>query len=294
MLALAALLLTVAEAAGAPRCFGAASRDAAKPCHNPRLDRMVTPTPAQARRRPNAPCAIPRRQYPMVCEFGAPLRSARRRIALIGDSHAVHWRAALGPIAVQRGWAGFSLSRNGCPLSTATPILRGALGAQCVRWREAVHRWLLAHRGVDTIFVSQHRVRVRGSYATEVAGYVSAWRAVPRSVTRIVVIRDTPTRPPGVRACVSAAIRRRANAGRQCAVPRATALRRDPAAEAARRAGRRVRLVDMTRYFCSTRLCFPVVGGVLTHKDSGHMTAAFGATLAPILGRRLSALGLWK
>ena len=61
---------------------------------------------------------------------------------------------------------------------------------------------------------------------------------------------------------------------------------------AAKRSGRRVLLVDMTRYFCDARRCFPVVGGVLTHKDVGHMTAAFGATLAPYLGARLSALGL--
>ncbi|HEX8207162.1 MAG TPA: hypothetical protein VF587_13960, partial [Solirubrobacteraceae bacterium] len=66
----------------------------------------------------------------------------------------------------------------------------------------------------------------------------------------------------------------------------------DPAADAARRAGGRVGLVDMTRYFCDARRCFPVVGGVLTHKDTGHMTATFGETLAPYLGARLSALGL--
>ncbi|HEV2999632.1 MAG TPA: SGNH hydrolase domain-containing protein [Solirubrobacteraceae bacterium] len=288
----AAVPVAVADARSAPRCFGAASRDHVRPCHNPRLDRTVTPTPAQAKRQPNAPCAIPRLRYPMVCEFGAPEASASRRIALIGDSHAVHWRAALGPVAQARGWAGFSLSRNGCPLSTATPILRGTLAQQCVRWRGAVRDWLLEHPGVDTLFVSQHRVRVRGSYADELAGYLTAWRAVPETVKRIVVIRDTPIRPPGVRACVSAAIRRRTNAGRDCAVPRGSALLPDPAADAARRAGGRVRLVDMTRYFCSPRLCFPVVGGVLTHKDRGHMTAAFGATLAPMLARRLSPLGL--
>jgi hypothetical protein len=253
---------------------------------------MVTPTPAQALRRPNAPCDIPRIQFPMVCRFGVDAEQAQRRIALIGDSHAVHWRAALGPVARERRWHGFSLSRNGCPLSTATPILRGSLTAQCLRWRGAVHGWLRAHPGVDTVFVSQHRVRIRGSYADEVAGYLAAWRALPDSVRRIVVIRDTPVRPPATRRCVVAAITRRARAGRVCAMRRSAVLRPDPAADAARRAGGRVRLVDMTRYFCDARRCFPVVGGVLTHKDRGHMTAAFGRTLAPMLGRRLSAIGL--
>ncbi|MDQ5807310.1 MAG: acyltransferase, partial [Actinomycetota bacterium] len=78
-----------------------------------------------------------------------------------------------------------------------------------------------------------------------------------------------------------------------CAMARGAVLRPDPAAAAARRFGsKRVRLVDMTRYFCDARVCFPVVGGALVHKDAGHMTAAYGATLAPMLGDRLRAIGL--
>jgi hypothetical protein len=285
------MLLPPAEAGSAlPRCWGASSRDHVRPCHNPRLDRTVKPSPARALALPNAPCAIPRRQFPSVCEFGAPESVAQRRVALIGDSHAVHWRAALNPIARVRRWAGFSLSRNGCPLSRAVPVLRGTLTAECLAWRAAVHQWLLEHPGIDTIFVSQHRARVKGS--SEIDGYLAAWRDVPATVRRIVVIRDTPVRPRGTRACVAAALRRRADAGRLCASPRRVALRPDPAAEAARRARGRVSLVDMTRYFCDARRCFPVVGGVLTHKDEGHITAAFGRSLAPFLAAKLRAIGL--
>ena len=48
----------------------------------------------------------------------------------------------------------------------------------------------------------------------------------------------------------------------------------------------------MTRYFCDARRCFPVVGGVLTHKDEGHITAAFGRSLAPFLAAKLRAIGM--
>ena len=57
------------------------------------------------------------------------------------------------------------------------------------------------------------------------------------------------------------------------------------------RLGRRSR-VCRGSFRCGRRRCFPVVGGVLTHKDQSHITAAYGATLAPYLGYRLSALGL--
>ncbi|HEV2814655.1 MAG TPA: SGNH hydrolase domain-containing protein, partial [Solirubrobacteraceae bacterium] len=224
MLALAAALLPAADAGTAPRCFGAAARDHIQRCHNPRLLRMVRPTPAQALRLPNAPCRIPRRQYPLVCEFGAPENTAYKRIALIGDSHATHWRSALGPVAEQRGWAGFSLTRAGCALSAATPRLRDGLTGECLRWRAAVHAWLTAHPGVDTLFVSQHRARVKGGYEAEVAGYLEAWRTLPASIERVVVVRDTPKRPSVVRRCVVAAIARGANAGRACAMARAAVL----------------------------------------------------------------------
>jgi hypothetical protein len=282
--AFAFMALSVAHAGSEPRCFGAASRDHVKRCHNPKLLRMVRPTPAQALLRPNAACRVPRRAYPLVCEFGAPENTAYKRIALIGDSHATHWRAALGPVAEDRGWAGFSLTRAGCSLSASVPRLRENLTQECLQWRAAVHGWLLEHPGVETVVVSQHRAHVKGGFEAEVAGYLEAWRALPETVSRIVVIRDTPVRPSSVRRCVVAAIARRLPAGRVCAVPRGAVLRPDPAAVAAQRYGsRRVKLVDMSRYFCSASHCFPVVGGVLVHKDHGHMTAAFGRTLAPYL-----------
>ena len=291
--ALAASGVAAAQVADEPRCFGAAARDRVERCHNPELQRSVVPTPARALRLPNAPCRIPTRRYPMVCEFGALENGATRRIALIGDSHATHWRAALGPVARKRGWAGFSLTRAGCPLSTTTPILRDDLTPLCLRWRAAVVQWLRDRPGIDTLFVSQHRVRVRGSYEDEVAGFIRAWGALPDSIRRIVVIRDVPRRPKGTRRCVRAAIARSLDAGRECAVPRRRVLPADPAADAATRLrSRRVRLIDMTRYFCDADRCFPVIGGALVHKDSTHMTARFGATLAPFLERRLVGMGL--
>ncbi len=41
----------------------------------------------------------------------------------------------------------------------------------------------------------------------------------------------------------------------------------------------------MNDFFCDKRRCYPVVGGVLTHEDSTHMTGIFGGTLAPYLQR---------
>jgi len=46
-----------------------------------------------------------------------------------------------------------------------------------------------------------------------------------------------------------------------------------------------VRSVDLTRFFCDRRRCFPVVGGALTLKDTTHITAVFSRSLGPFLRR---------
>jgi hypothetical protein len=51
----------------------------------------------------------------------------------------------------------------------------------------------------------------------------------------------------------------------------------------------RVRAIDMTDFMCDSRRCFPVVGGVLVHKDVGHLTRAFSTTLGPYLLRAADA-----
>ena len=73
-------------------CFGAASRDPEVPCVNPALERTVSPTPARARTLPNSPCRTIVPGSPSVCRFGAA--DGAETFALVGDSHAGHWRAA--------------------------------------------------------------------------------------------------------------------------------------------------------------------------------------------------------
>lgn len=291
LLLAAAALPSAAAVKPAPRCFGAASLDPLKPCSNGALRGMVTPTPRRALRLPNAPCSIRQRSFPMICHFGVPEDRAKGFVALIGDSHAVQWGAALGPIALDRKWHGYRISRLGCPLSTAPPVLDPFVRAKCLEWRPALMRWLRDHDEVRTVVVSQHRPHVAGGLTAEVEGYLEAWRALPGSVRRVIVIRDTPGNPGDVRSCVAGALARGRDAGRTCAVPRSRVLAVDPAAIAARRStDRRVRLIDMTRWFCDEQRCYPVIGGALVHKDESHITATYGATLAPYLRRKLLPL----
>ena len=118
-IALAAVL--AASAGAGARCFGAAARDPEHRCANPRLARVVTPTPDEALLDPNFPCTK-RKLTPAAteCAFGAPAERATATVALIGDSHAQHWRSALAVQAERRGWRVLDVSGPLCMFSTAT------------------------------------------------------------------------------------------------------------------------------------------------------------------------------
>ena len=70
-------------------------------------------------------------------------------------------------------------------------------------------------------------------------------------------------------------------------MPRKRALVTDPSISAAQQLKARFTPIDLTNFFCDERDCFPVVGGVLVHKDVDHLTQDFAATLGPYLLRAL-------
>src|SRR5262245_34031952 len=94
--------------------------DPARPaCRGLRHVRRVTPTPAEAPTLPNSPCDAVQRADPPVCAFGAAADDAVETIALVGDSHAGHWRGALSVVARANRWRGLSITHSSCPLQRA-------------------------------------------------------------------------------------------------------------------------------------------------------------------------------
>jgi hypothetical protein len=223
-----------------------------------------------------------------------PADQASATIALVGDSHASHWRAALDPVAHERRWRGLSLTHTSCPLSTAVRGLPEPDRTNCTRWRGEIFEWFRRHPEVHTVFAGAISggdvvpAGGRSEFTTAVSGYVRAWKALPRSVTRILVIRDTPKATKGTGSCIRRALAAHRRPGPACARPRDAALTRDEQVAAATRLGsRRVRTLNLSEFFC-TRTCMPVIGGALVYKDVTHVTRVFGRTLGPYLLRAVN------
>jgi SGNH domain-containing protein len=298
-LALACAAVPSSRVSAAPRCYGAAARDALKPCHNRHLRYVVRPRPSTALLMPNEPCERLGPHGPLSpCAFGVRSRQAVATVALIGDSHASHWRAAMQVVALHRRWRGISITNGVCPVSAAPRYGSRAELRRCDRWNHAVVRWLTRHPKVSIVVQAQivsHKGVVaspgESQFDAKVRGYQRVWHDFPPTVRHIVAIRDNPKTGLTTPACVMRARAEHRRPGLACAVPRRWALRRDPLATAARGSGLgRVGAVDLTRFFCGPRHCYPVIGGVLVHKDQHHITRAYSTTLGPFLLRRLGWL----
>ena len=291
---LALVLLAVAAPAGAaPRCFGAASRDADRPCVNPRLKATVEPAPDDAPLELNVPCTVIRRSAPQVCASGVAPGRATATVALIGDSHGAHWRPAVTALARARRWRVLSITRDACPFTFAQ--VRD--GKRCRGWARSVVRWLRPHPEVELAIVSNNAGH--GVYAdpgknateTKLDGLEAALAALPGAIDRTAVLHDVPRSSVTTQACVASAHRRRRNAGVRCARPIERALPEDPTVLVAQRMPEpRPSVIDLTPFMCDDTRCFPVVGGALVIRDIGHLTTAFSTSLGPYLGRALSRL----
>jgi hypothetical protein len=282
---------TDARAAASPPCFGAASRDPEIPCVNRKLNFVAIPTPYNAPLEPASPCQPIEHVRPSACAFGPPARKALTSVALLGDSHAAAWRAALDAVADTWRWHGISITRNNCPYTFAVTAGKG----HCKGWAGSVRRWLKAHPEVKTVVVGANSgsgVVAAGGHTlrtTKINGYIAAWKAMPQSVRQIFVMRDAPHSRNSTAGCVSKALARRRNPAVRCSRGRTGALQTDEAAVAAGRTdSARVHLIDLSDFMCDSERCYPVVGGALVIKDIGHLTRTFSRTLGPYVGRAIS------
>src|SRR4051794_572678 len=286
-----------AAAATGGKCFGAGARDPAHHCGAPKPVYAVSPAPGRAARERGSACTGERKQgLAEPCAFGVALKRARKQVALIGDSHAAHWRTALDVVARKERWRAYALTRNSCPFSTGGRPIPEPPRSQCARWKKDVATWLRKHPRVSMVLLVQEGSDVDTARAPDPFGfaaqtYVDQWKTLPASVKRAVVIADTPGARGDVLACVKQASARHTAPGPACAVPRALAVQPDPAVAAATlERSKRFQSIDLTRFFCDARSCFPVVGGALVYLDQNHLTPTFVTTLAPYLDRKLRQL----
>ncbi|WP_167762229.1 acyltransferase family protein [Blastococcus sp. CT_GayMR20] len=280
-------------------CFGAAAMDVVQGCGDPfAITGMMTP--AFAKTDTNAvadpaggwQCETPRGESALRrCEFGDTTGPVRT-IAMLGDSHAMHYMAALRALAEERGWRVVTYFKSACSGTGASDVVlpdRPDDQQACAAWGTAAHQAIAADRSIDTvIFANWGQVYLQDNGAREIqpSRYAAAWDALSTAGKTVVVIRDLPRTvdDADVPDCLST----HAANPTVCDTQQSVSLHRDAAAEAA--AGwpdGSVRLLDLTEKYCRDGVCHARIGGAIVYSDAGHLTNTFARSLAPYIGAAL-------
>jgi hypothetical protein len=274
-----------------PACFGAAARNTISPCHNPALDYTARPAPSWAPLELNSPChPLPYTRFPRVCWFAHRRQGSSATVALVGDSHASSWRSAVVVLARSQRWHALTLRRSSCPFNEALRTSPPKEAASCADWVRATIRWFGKHPEIHTVLVTGSAYSSvvtqpgQDEYQVEVDGYRAALAALPSTVQRVIVLRDTPRSTTQTFDCVRRLIKAHQSLAGACALPRGDVQPPDPGVAAAQQLGApRFQVIDLSDYFCDPDWCFPVIGGALVYKDVSHMTTVFGTSLGPYL-----------
>lgn len=208
-----------------------------------------------------------------TCEFGNAINPSLE-VAVLGDSHANQWIAALAEIARSRNWHVTTYTKGRCAFAFD-------LGGRSCRTFNRNVLTKLRERQVKLVITSAASGIGYGQNATveeAVPKFVSTWNELSQAGIQVMVIADNPQpRNAGIddpAGYVAAGIRFQ--------FPLAAGLgSEDALVPAAKQSG--VRLVDMNSWICFQSVCQAVIGGVLVYRDSGHLTSAYTKTLAPEL-----------
>jgi len=227
------------------------------------------------------------------CDIGS--KDPEKTIVLVGDSHADQLLTPLYTLATQHNWKIIRLWKSSC--RPALPVYTSNVEAEnepaCTNWKKAIFDYVAGLEGVDAIVTS---AATQGYYLLPnapkphdvEAGLSGAWQQWLDAGIPVLAVSDVPTYP-GMRVpeCIDASQTRTD----PCATPRSETIVDDPILEAAQAFDRPdFASLDLYSYLCDEKLCHNVVGGLITHKDTNHLTSTFAKTLAPYLYESIESL----
>lgn len=296
--------LKIAQAEEHSPCYGPRALDSPGTCSHP-FGVPASATMTKANQYWNAPgeCGSPRDDLKaggtkthLVCDFSQGRKGAKT-VWLVGDSHAQHWQGAVFAVAKARHWIVKTALLGGCPVAAVR--FSGYEGQsdpgtldRCRTWSASVISAVSGDHP-SAVFTSTFARREdvddgsgRPKADQFIAGLRSTWHQWARAGADVYVLADPPFNAD-VRSvdCLSL----HSDQPDQCAVARRTAQPPDLLSTAATGAkDGKVRLVDLSQYFCDPGRCYAAVGGVAVYFDANHLNEEFSRLLGPMLERRLA------
>ncbi|CAN2199690.1 COG1835 Predicted acyltransferases [Candidatus Nanopelagicaceae bacterium] len=214
------------------------------------------------------------------CTYG--LRGAKRKIVLFGDSHAAQWFPTLEKLAEEKGFELISLTKSACPGPAVTKVDTGEYkNKDCFAWREyAFNR--IKKINPDAVLVSgfQH-FEVPSQYSSRESwwreGEVKTYKSLQGSSQHIIYISDTPHPNRDIPSCIAAGNLDRCNGSERSTPIFSPGYQK----------------INPTSWLCD-RNCPGVIDGLVTYRDSSHLSVAMARALSPHLETALTQLGVFS
>jgi peptidoglycan/LPS O-acetylase OafA/YrhL len=226
-----------------------------------------------------------------TCEFGDP--KGQFHVALIGNSHAAQWLAALEKIGARKGWRITTFFAHFCANSDTEQVIGNAEQTDgCRNW---VRRTTEQVRdGSFNLVVMSNRMSLRGtnqtweqSRAAFVKGYETVLRQWQNSDMVVVGLGDTPW-PGATQERVPDCLTENPSNYEACSGPRPKWEPTDLLQKAIETVDDpKIRSINLNDHICGPGTCPAVVGGVTVYADYSHLTTTYVETLAPYLRREL-------
>ena len=275
-------------------CFGAAAMEPANECADPFApEGDMTPTFAKTDLneipdpRGGSTCeTTPGSTEIRSCEIGTS-KNPTRTIAMLGDSHVMHYMEAMRAITSHQNWNVVTYVKSACGATGAPDVLLIELGrdqGQCAEWGTAVVNEIIANPAIDTVIFSNYANRYSqddGARRITEDRYKTVWNKLTAAGKRVLVIADVPrTHADNVPDCLVA----ESADPTVCDIPTSIALTPDIMARAAASyGGNNVTLLDLTDKYCRDATCHVRIGSVVVYADTGHITNTWSRTLAPYI-----------
>lgn len=212
---------------------------------------------------------------------GAPAK----RIMVIGDSHSEQYLSAFNELAAKNHWQITAMLMGACPFSTRSEISPG--NHACEGFNREALRQIKADKPDLVVSMASMEVH-KGLQERTPKGMVEAWQKVNDLGVPVAAIRDSPRYESSPPACAE----KRGADDPSCAGKRHEFLADEAPYEKYEKPDD-THFLDFSDYFCTEKLCPPVVGNVYVYMDDNHLSATFLRTLSPVLDRKLKQSLSW-
>ncbi len=213
------------------------------------------------------------------CTYGA--KNGKRVAVLVGDSHADQWLNALGTQAEANDWKIIQLTKAACPV-TRIPIDNDVLGrayTECATFQENRAQQVAKIRP-DLVIASQaDPIGLTNGIAAD------EWATTTREeleelagdTAQVVYLGDSSLSNDDPVVCLQKSL----DNAQACITPRfnGEGMRSYYEALGSEMNDNKIRYVPTLDLMCTEDLCPPIVEGMLTHRDPGHITRTYAQWL---------------